>query len=244
MENGMLKRNRRRTSWWSWGVLCCVVAGGLLVGCGDEAEEWSGADSTGVEVGDGGDSVAESTPAVDPAQNSPEAWLADRYGPESGVVELVVESEGEETRQVRYFRDHGRTEALYWYAFGDDNTPHVTITKNDSVYFRGPADPAPQVQPWTTSLPIAIPNFRNLNDAMTTKYGLKEIEGRTILGREAHGYELRSGPVVSRVWTWEGVMLYGEIDGHPGENIKPITIRATDLQVDADIPDERFTLVN
>lgn len=224
-------------------MLCCMVTviGLPVTGCSDAAEEGEATDSAEVAVRDTG---TISGPSPDPAQNSPEVWLADRYGPENGVVELVVESEGEETRQVRYFRDHGRTEALYWYAFGDDNAPHVTITKNDSVYFRGPADAAPQVQPWTSSLPIAMPNFRNLNDAMTAKYSLKEIEGKTLLDREAHGYELRSGPVVSRVWTWEGIMLFGEIDGHPEQNIKPITIRATDLQVDVDIPDERFVLGN
>ncbi len=230
-------------SQWGRGLFCCMIAAiGLSgAGCDDSAESGDATDSAEVAVVDTG---TLSGPAPDPSQNLPEAWLADRYGPESGVVELVVESDGEETRQVRYFADHGRREALYWYAFGDENAPHVTITKNDSVYFRGPADPAPQVQPWTSDLPIAMPNYRNLNEAMKRRYSLKEIEGKTVLDRETRGYELRSGPVVSRVWEWEGIMLYGEIDGLPEQNIEPVTIRATTLDLEADIPDERFTIAN
>ena len=136
-------------SQWGRGLFCCMIAAiGLSgAGCDDSAESGDATDSAEVAVVDTG---TLSGPAPDPSQNLPEAWLADRYGPESGVVELVVESDGEETRQVRYFADHGRREALYWYAFGDENAPHVTITKNDSAYFRGPANPAPQVPPCVT----------------------------------------------------------------------------------------------
>jgi hypothetical protein len=39
-------------------------------------------------------------------------------------------------------------------------------------------------------------------------------------------------------------MLYGEIDGLPEQNIEPVTFRAISLDLDADIPDERFILEN
>lgn len=226
-----------RTIW----IATLLAAGAFPGGCGEEgAEENAGGDTIDVVTGQETEGAGE---ALDPAENSAEAWLAGRYGPESGMVELEVSSGGETTRQVRYWRDHGRTEALYWYAFGENSPPHMTVIRGDSVYFRGPADSAVQVRAWDPSLPIAMPNFQRLNDAMRQKYGgLRQLEGREVFGYPTDGHELRSGQVVSRVWEHDGVMLHGEIDGIPAQKIEPMTVTATNVALEIDVPDEKFEL--
>ncbi len=212
-----------------------IVLAMALMAC-DEAEESKGEASV-----DSTASVADES-TYDSAALSPDVWLADRYGPEQGMIELEFETAGEKTTQIRYFRDHGRTEGLYWYANGPDSKPFASVLHDDVFRFRGVADTKVEEVRWSPDLPIALPNFRNLNDAMRVKYDLEELESREYLGRETKGYLLKSGNSTSRLWVWEGILLYGEVNGVSSQGIDPMVIRATSLDVETPVGDEKFVL--
>ena len=220
-------------------VLFAVV----LLGCGEDegAGEVAKVDSTQVDPTQVEERPEE--PVIyDSAALTPEVWLADRYGAEQGTIELELSTEGEVTRQVRYFRDHGRTESLYYYATGPDNSPFVSVLKDDILRFRGVADKEVQEVPWSPELPVSMPNFRNLNDAMRKKYDLETIESREYLGREAEGYVLKSGVTTSKIWVWEGILLYGEVGAAPAQGIEPMVVRATSIDIESPVSDDKFVL--
>lgn len=179
--------------------------------------------------------------SADSSRGNP--WLVDRYGPEHGIVRLEVEMGRQKTTQVRYFTQHGERDAVYWYSgVSEDGPAFVTITDNEQFITRGPGDSAATITPWRPDPNLTVPNFRNLTDEMRRTFALEELSGKTVLGKECSGYRLKIGSTISNMWVWEGVMLYGEIQGTPDGKIEPVIIRAVSLDTEAEVPETVFAM--
>lgn len=213
----------------------------ILIGCGPEKEEGAGSDTA--------DTAADNLiplhrpDSVRNTKTEADIWLADRYGPESGIIDYEVRSGEQRTTQTWYFREHGAEEARYWRLDdGADPPTHITVIEGGYVSVRGPGDAAPVRSPWRADPNTAMPNFRNLTPEMRRVFEMQELPEKTVLDRTCTGYRLKIGGTVSDVWVWEGIMLYGEIQGAPDKRIEPVIMRAVSLQTDVPVPKEKFAL--
>ena len=168
-------------------------------------------------------------------------WLVDRYGVESGVVDLSFNLGKATVRQIRYFTDHGSREAIYTY-YDSDTAASVGILEDGHLTVYEVGDTNAVRVPWTPGLPTALPNFSNLTDRMRRAYEIESIEPRTVLGRECTGYSLVRGPAVSKVWVWEGIMLAGESTATGAVDAETITFSATRVDTETPVPAEKFRL--
>lgn len=205
----------------------------ILSACGGEQEEMKEAqsrhDTTTAQT-----HTSDSTPDYN-------AWLADRYGPESGIVEYEVRSGGQATSQTWYFDSHGVREARYWRLDdGADPPTHITIIDNGELIVLGPGDPKPLRSAWRPDPNTALPNFRHLTPEMRSLFAIEELPAKEVLGKTCSGYRLKIGETTSDVWVWEGILLYGEIQGAAEKKIDPVIMRATSLKTDQAIPEEKF----
>lgn len=214
---------------------CCAVLAMLIVSCG---EEQAVPDTAVADSGVPSESNVDSA-AVE--QKNP--WLSERYGPESGTVRLEVHSGGQKTEQVRYFARHGERDALYWF-FGDsEGAPaFITIVDDEQIITRGPGDSAATRMPWRQDVNTTFPNFRNLTTEMRELYGLQELPPKTVLGKECVGYRLKTGPMLSNVWVWEGIMMYGEIQGTADGKVAPILVKVVELDTVSTVPETVFAM--
>ncbi len=225
----------------TWMVLLAALG---LVACeSDVAEEVEGSDGAETEVvempptSNDPDLIAAE---VDPAMA--DAWLGNRYGVPSGTIVVDLELSGSKTRQVRYFRDNGRTEAMYTYVGGEDSKPAVGVLMNDTLEVRGPADERSILQPWRHDGPSALPNFNNLTQEMRDAFQMEDLETREFLGKEAKGYRLKSGELISSLWVWEGIILYGEVGAAADLGVEPMIHRVVSLDTETPIADEKFVI--
>ena len=185
-------------------------------------------------------SVVALTVALTPDQQT---WLANRYGPESGIIKYEVKSGGTTTHRTTYFTEHGLREAHYL-NFGTEQSPlqHITILDRGEIIAQGPGDPEPLQAPWRPDPNRALPNFRNLTDDMRKLFNLKELPSKTLFGKECKGYSLMIGKSITDIWIWEGVMLYSEIKGAPGKKIPPMIIQAISIDTSAQPEDRTFSI--
>lgn len=234
----MREKSARRTG-FRFILVSAVI---IQAGCGQDRPS----------VENGGNDTAANDPALlhlpdsagtGTAKTEADIWLADRYGPESGIIDYEVRSGEQRTTQTWYFRKHGAEEARYWRLDdGADPPTHITVIDGGYVSVRGPGDAAPVRSPWRADPNTAMPNFRNLTPEMRRLFELQELSERTVLDRTCAGYRLKIGGTVSDVWVWEGIMLYGEIQGAPDKRIEPVIMRAVSLQTDVPVPAEKFAL--
>lgn len=206
----------------------------IISACGgEEAQEMK-------EAQPGRDTAATQASASDSTADY-NAWLADRYGPESGIVEYEVRSGGQSTSQTWYFDQHGLREARYWRLDeGADPPTHITVIDNGALIVRGPGDPKPLRSVWRPDPNTALPNFRSLTPEMQRLFAIEELPAKEVLGTTCSGYRLKIGETISNVWVWEGILLYGEIQGAAEKKIEPIIMRARSLKTDLPIPEEKF----
>ena len=66
-----------------------------------------------------------------------------------------------------------------------------------------------------------------MTDTMRGMFALRDLPSKTILGREAKGYQMTIGETVSQIWVWEGIMMQGEIQGNAAKKIDPMVVRVT-----------------
>jgi len=187
---------------------------------------------SGTGVGEGAHIVSET-----------DRWLRGRYGPASGIVRLQVGAGEEKTLQVRYFERHGATAALHWYFGPNERAPsYVAIVDNGRITKHGPGDSVAVQTDWKADPNTTMPNFRALTSEMRNMFKLKELPARTFLNRKCDGYRLTVGSAVSDVWVWEGIMLYGEMQGSADGTVQPVVVRAISVDTTSTIPPEVFEL--
>lgn len=218
-------------------LLLCAV----LVACDAADNEPSErSDSSGRDTSAA--AAADTTPASTP---DVETWLANRYGPESGVVEYEVINGGERTSETVYFEDHGLREARYrQLGSGTGALQHITIVDSGDVAVLGPGDRKALRYRWKADPNTALPNFLNMTPEMRSMFSVEELADRRVLERQCGGYRLHAGGTQSDVWVWEGIMLYGELQAVPEKGIQPMIVRAISLETDVPVPDGKFRIAN
>ncbi|MGE3799495.1 MAG: hypothetical protein AB7H80_00590 [Candidatus Kapaibacterium sp.] len=194
------------------------------------------------EVKDTGSAIDTSIAAAGEGDRPAELqmWFGDRYGPEAGSVVYDVTMGETTTKRTSYFAEHGFREAHYLNLSEGKSAPqHITVIDSGKIIAKGPGDPKPLTATWRPDPNQSLPNFRHLTDGMRQLFQLEELPSKEFLGKECRGYRLKVGKSVSDVWVWEGIMLYNEIKGEPGEDIPPMIVRATSLNTTAP-PEEVF----
>ncbi|MCB0712368.1 MAG: hypothetical protein KDD67_08580 [Ignavibacteriae bacterium] len=212
-------------------ILSTVLLSTLLFSCSsNEKPEGEG------EGNDTGSVIDTSSTSAGKGDSSTDLqrWFGDRYGPEAGSVVYDVTIGETTTERTSYFAEHGFREAHYLNLSEGKSAPqHITVIDSGKIVARGPGDPRPLTATWRPDPNQSLPNFRHLTDDMRQLFQLEELSSKEFLGKECRGYRLKIGKSISDVWVWEGIMLYSEIKGEPGEDIPPMIVRATVLSTTA-----------
>lgn len=235
----------------------------LLAACGDDAPRAaeSGPDSAAVAGrSDAPDPGSEPGAATDPdtpdssVVGAADTAVADtarvarpvvagrRYDVRSGIIELRSSFMGTQ-KQIVYFDDYGAREAVHanTESGGTKNSTVMVMAGGSNVVY----DPVRKVgtrvdlSDALSQLGLGgIPNLASLDEQAKRELKYSPIAGRTVLGRQAEGASIEVMGTPIRVWSWRGVPLRMEATMQG----QKMTVEATSLKTDVDVPDERFVV--
>ena len=218
-------------------ALLCIPLALLLVSCGG---------GSGDETTPAGDATADAK--VAPASSGSDAASGDAAGEgarpfkvKSGIIESTLDLMGEQ-KQMTYFDDYGAKQSVVL-------TMDIMGTKSEKVTINADGwaieyDPATKtgtkMRMMTPAGGIAgVPSIDALSESMKERYKFKEIESRTIAGKEAKGFQMEAMGMPVKAWTWEGIPLRAEVEMGKG---KPMVTEVKKLEVDVPVPAERFAV--
>jgi hypothetical protein len=188
---------------------------------------------------------AASSAASDLAMSAPPASSgvsAHRYQIKSGIVQMTS-SATDQMLLTLYFDDYGAKRATVTTTQGRTSRSEAVAieangyhTEYDAVKKTGirrkaergaPGDPAPGM------LPIDV---ENMSESTKKQLNVHELPPKTIDGKTAAGYEMRTAGLYVRAWVWKGLPLYSEAL----VGATPIVVATKSVQADVAVAADKF----
>jgi hypothetical protein len=218
----------------SLGLSAALVALTLAACGGDDAAQ-------NADASKGAASDAAAVPATAAATAADAAKV---FKVKSGIIESTIEMMGNQ-KQTLYFDDYGAKQAIVTDVdVMGMKSQQVVITADGwkYEYDAGKKEGTKTKQMTPPSLPGGVPDLDDITDAMKAQFKMKDIEGRTIAGKDAKGYQIElMADMPMKVWVWEGIPLRTEMK--LGKDApKPMVTEVANLQLDIDVPADRFTV--
>jgi hypothetical protein len=181
-------------------------------------------------------SDAAAVPAASNESSAPKIFKV-----KSGIIESTIEMMGDQ-KQTIYFDDFGAKQAIVtdMDIMGMKSQTVVINADGWSYSFDlGKKEGTKTKLAAPASLPGGVPDLDDITDEMKAQFKMKDIEGRTIVGKEAKGYQIEAmKDMPMKVWIWEGIPLRTEVK--MGE--KPMVTEVKNLQLDVDVPADKFVV--
>ncbi len=210
----------------------------LLAACSERAAtpDAAGADSS--KAADSAKSSAASPAPAVPGTTAP----ARKYDVQSGSYEMKSTALGGITQHY-YFDDYGAREAVFTTAKGAKPPREmVDVTVNgekisyDLMTKFGNRMTAPNGNQVGGGRLLRASEF---TDSMKSAFKFNRLPPRTVLEKEATGYEFEFQGVKIKAWTWNQIPMYVETDMGTG---RPIVMEATKVDLESPVPAGKFTV--
>jgi hypothetical protein len=168
-----------------------------------------------------------------------------RYPSRTGVIETRADMIGD-TRMTEYFEDFGGRTARYTVTrvelFGTESVTRTAEILDDGWLISYDLDEKRgtkmRLRP-SFVMPSNGPSFPAVKDAeQALEMGLKPLGARTVLGRQADGFEMEVMGMRMCGWVWEGIPLYTEL--YMVEDGDPVVMEVVSLQFDVAVDQELF----
>lgn len=173
---------------------------------------------------------------------SSDANSTDSKGPfeeEQGMVEMKMEMMGMPATMTLYFDDYGRRQATYvsMEMMGKKMETATLMEGGFTTTWEADSKTGKKVKSdGSNGGPLEL--IAGLTDERKKTLNYKEIDSREILGHNATGFSIDSGGAKMNVWHWKGIPLLMEVNASQMK----MTITATKLDTDTDVPDDKFTI--
>lgn len=211
-------------------IVSAALAAMTLAACGGESATTD--DTKAVTTGA---AEAEATTAA-----ATESTVPGPFKVKSGIVESTIDMMGEQ-KQTMYFDDFGRKQTLVTaMEIMGQKSESITINADGFTITYDPVkkEGTKRAMPAGATASM-VPNLESLTADVKERYKLKEIDDRSIAGKDAQGYEMEAMGMPMKVWLWEGVPMRTEVS-LGGD--KPMISEVTSLQTDVEIPADRFSV--
>jgi outer membrane lipoprotein-sorting protein len=203
----------------------------LLIACGGNDTDTAGDAAK--------DTTAAATTASSGSTESTTGSSAGKmYEVKSGMYEMK-NSMMEGMVQTIYFDDYGAKQATFSTAeMMGVKTENVQITKDGwNVSYDVKSKKGSKMKVPAAAGSSLVPKLSDLTDELKAKYEYKELESKTILGKETMGYSMNAMGMKVKAWTWNNIPLYMEMDMGQGA---PVIMEVTKLETDIDVPADKF----
>jgi hypothetical protein len=212
-------------------ITLAALAAFTIVACG-------GGDSPKADAKNGAQTSASSGAAAVPATETSSAHKP--YKVKSGIIESTVDIMGPQ-KQTIYFDDFGARQAIV-------TEMEIMGTKSQNIVinadgFSTTYDPQKKTGtkvklPASATSPNGMPSLHDLTDKMKEELKLKELDTRTIVGKESKGYQIEAMGMPMKVWVWEGIPMRSEISMGKAEMVSEVK----KIDLDSPVPADRFVV--
>lgn len=183
--------------------------------------------------------AGQAVPAIPAAATT--AAQADAYPFRTAVI--VMENSMSDGQQVLYVEDHGRRTAMYTTVemtmLGETiRLSSVEIYRDGWQYNIDLDERTGTKRRSAGAAPMAaVPDVASLTAEMKTRYNLRELGTKEILGRPCHGYAMEAMGMKMVTWNWNNIPMYSETDMGGAE---PLVVQVMSIETDLAIAPEKF----